>query len=687
MRPWPSDEAKDSNQRWNSMNSLAKRTKPAGRRRADEHVDPRSSTVVANSKASTASSQLGAALEDLRHKWYSVPIPSGTKKPTIERWPNLRLDEQGLREHFSGPMNRGLLLGSPSGGLVDVDLDSQEAIQLAPEFLPATERRHGRAGKPESHRWYLATPVKVKTTQFADVDGKMIVELRGDGHQTVVPPSVHETSERLCWHAAGEPAAVDLKDLQTAVSRLATAVLVALHWPAPSDRQQAALALAGTLLQGGLTIDAAEHFLRAVAMATGDEAVEARVGAVRARTAEEAAVRMADHRRLAKLVGVKVCNRLARWLDLGTTPAWAPPTTTNGCPGSQNSPATQGAPEAPARRGGLSDHCRRKKLTIAEVLEKLGVQQCSENENQWSVLCPAHHDTRPSLSVTLKDDGKLMLCCHAGCDTKEVVAAAGLEMSNLFAGVAASSPGRRRAQAKHKVSRPASQPARGPEPAPEKARSSAPPKTSAIPNPLKLVTAKSASEDWAARATAYKDDLDSSQLKRLAKNLGLAENSLLAIHIGWCTAKWQEGLYTFPEFNAKGKVIGISTRAMDGTKKVMPGSNRGLYLPMGWYKRPGPILVPEGATDTAALTTMGLAAVGRPSAKVGVKLLAQLLAALPADREIIILGEMDAKPDGSWTGRDAARAVAEQLASQLRRDVKHALPPPGAKDVRAWLQM
>jgi len=46
--------------------------------------------------------------------------------------------------------------------------------------------------------------------------------------------------------------------------------------------------------------------------------------------------------------------------------------------------------------------------------------------------CPAHEDKNRSLSITEGDDGKVLLHCHAGCSTEEIVRAMGLTMSDLF---------------------------------------------------------------------------------------------------------------------------------------------------------------------------------------------------------------------------------------------------------------
>ena len=110
---------------------------------------------------------------------------------------------------------------------------------------------------------------------------------------------------------------------------------------------------------------------------------------------------------------------------------------------------------------------------------------------------------------------------------------------------------------------------------------------------------------------------------------------------------------------------------------------RGLVLP-GQLDRSKPLLIVEGASDTAAALTVGLQAVGRPSARGGVAHLAELLT--DASGDIIIVGERDKKADGSWPGRDGAKTVAGALTRRLGRPIAWALPPDGVKDLRDWVR-
>ena len=63
------------------------------------------------------------------------------------------------------------------------------------------------------------------------------------------------------------------------------------------------------------------------------------------------------------------------------------------------------------------------------VLDRL--EHVTGGNGKWMALCPAHKDRSPSLAINETDD-RLLLHCFAGCETKYVAAAIGLDMSDLF---------------------------------------------------------------------------------------------------------------------------------------------------------------------------------------------------------------------------------------------------------------
>lgn len=51
---------------------------------------------------------------------------------------------------------------------------------------------------------------------------------------------------------------------------------------------------------------------------------------------------------------------------------------------------------------------------------------------KWQAKCPGHKDRNPSLSIAEGRDGRTLLNCHAGCRVEAILAAMGLQMSDLY---------------------------------------------------------------------------------------------------------------------------------------------------------------------------------------------------------------------------------------------------------------
>jgi len=71
-----------------------------------------------------------------------------------------------------------------------------------------------------------------------------------------------------------------------------------------------------------------------------------------------------------------------------------------------------------------------------------------ESRGGWTARCPWHDDTRPSLSISTGEDGRVLLKCHSGCTTKEIVDALGVEERDLFDDSARRTPTTTKASAK-----------------------------------------------------------------------------------------------------------------------------------------------------------------------------------------------------------------------------------------------
>ena len=78
-----------------------------------------------------------AAKDYIQRGWCPLPVPYKEKGPRLRGWQKLELKLDDLPSYFKDePHNIGIILGEPSGGLVDIDLDAPEAITLADAFLP-----------------------------------------------------------------------------------------------------------------------------------------------------------------------------------------------------------------------------------------------------------------------------------------------------------------------------------------------------------------------------------------------------------------------------------------------------------------------------------------------------------------------------------------------------------------------
>jgi len=208
--------------------------------------------------------------------WVPLPIATREKGPREQGWSTRTLTT--VRESFDRDfrageeMNVGVLLGEPSGGLTDLDLDCEEAVELAPLFLPPT-MSFGRESRRKSHLIYKSPGSK--TNQFKDpVDGKMLLEIRSGGCQTVFPGSIHPTGEEIEFTSSEQNKAepIPAEHLLKRASQLAVAVLLKRHFPGEGSRHNSLLAVAGGLLQDGLDDEVATRILECVCPALANEA-------------------------------------------------------------------------------------------------------------------------------------------------------------------------------------------------------------------------------------------------------------------------------------------------------------------------------------------------------------------------------------------------------------------------------
>jgi len=163
----------------------------------------------------------------------------------------------------------------------------------------------------------------------------------------------------------------------------------------------------------------------------------------------------------------------------------------------------------------------------------------------------------------------------------------------------------------------------------------------------------------------------------LGSQLGVPAALLRKWGVGWTGRMW-----SIPEYRHDGKLVGISLRKRNGGKLMVKGSRHGVFRASDWQDHTGPILLPEGFTDTVCLDSLGIAAIGRPSNSGGIDNLTEMLMPFSGKRPIIVIAEADRKDDGRWPGWEGASRLSALLSVALDTPVGSRFPPPGAKDIR-----
>lgn len=129
---------------------------------------------------------------DLAHKYFEkglipVPIIKGRKNPAINDWanPDNYKREVDIADTFSN-CSIGLLLGE-STGIIAVDIDKEEALNLVP---PSPVRKKGAKGETRFFRYNGESSRKRHD---------LGIEILSNGNQTVLPPSLHPDGLNYKW--------------------------------------------------------------------------------------------------------------------------------------------------------------------------------------------------------------------------------------------------------------------------------------------------------------------------------------------------------------------------------------------------------------------------------------------------------------------------------------------------------
>ncbi len=198
------------------------------------------------------------------------------------------------------------------------------------------------------------------------------------------------------------------------------------------------------------------------------------------------------------------------------------------------------------------------------------------------------------------------------------------------------------------------------------------------PTPLQQTATKQmVSPLFREYAEACFKNISPSQHTYVAEKLGVSVVALRRLMVGWSS---EECATSWPLRNGHGEIIGIRFRKIsNGAKWSLKGGRNGLaydpfLLQSGNFNR---LWIAEGQSDTAALLSAGVTAVGVPNASSGLSYLDDLCHRL-LPSEIILVADQDR------AGEVSARNLAQHLFKFA--PIKIVTPPGGHKDVRDWMK-
>ena len=177
-------------------------------------------------------------------------------------------------------------------------------------------------------------------------------------------------------------------------------------------------------------------------------------------------------------------------------------------------------------------------------------------------------------------------------------------------------------------------------------------------------------EVLAIRARDWVSKCDLEKTNELAEILGVTISSLRLLNLGWFP---QNSSWVFPMQRNGSRLIGVRVRPRNGKKFAIKGSKNGLFIPNNLPDK-GVVYVCEGESDTAAMLSCGLCAVGKSSCNSGDRLVGELL----KNHEVVVCADRDG------VGRKGAESLVNYLKIHAS-GVTMMLPPIKYKDMREWL--
>jgi DNA polymerase I-like protein with 3'-5' exonuclease and polymerase domains len=250
-----------------------------------------------------------------------LPTPVGEKEAKITGWPSLVLGPEAIDEYFppGKQLNIVRVNGTNSSGRGDLDLDRPEALKVANYLIPDGILRFGREGGTLGHievRFADTVPRTIQYELSGEGDDQMVVELRADGSQTLLPPSVYPNGDRCVWQE-GEVLEAHAVTLRGYAEDIAVSALLLMNYPGEGARHQFWLGAIGMLIKARHPVERVRRIVEATARCANDREWRNRLKIIDTTTTKfMLGERIAGRQKLAK-VAPDVPQILKHWLGIG----------------------------------------------------------------------------------------------------------------------------------------------------------------------------------------------------------------------------------------------------------------------------------------------------------------------------------------------------------------------------------
>ena len=234
-----------------------------------------------------------------------IALKSKSKQPLSTDWPNKGTI---FTEAYKAGSNVGIILGKASG-LLDVDLDCTQAVALADVILPEPYAEFDRGTNDSRHYLYKSNSFGGRKAFNGGMQNSTLVELRGNNHQTMIPPSMHPEGQLLAYTKSNpEAPTVEYDQLRKSVALLAAASELAEFWR-EGNRHTLALAFSGMCIKEDVEPNLLLHILQRICEFCYDTEVQDRLNAVRTSVHKQSG--LAGFSLMQGVIGYEATKRIA----------------------------------------------------------------------------------------------------------------------------------------------------------------------------------------------------------------------------------------------------------------------------------------------------------------------------------------------------------------------------------------